>query len=133
MPRTKKTEEVKTEEAKTEFVSRPVKLQDFNVIKYIVATEKTNILRDTNNSIVLACDPKTSKDDIKGAVEAIFGAKVTSVNTINSLPKKRRVGRYEGHLSQVKKAIVKLDSSFDLGKIADSVASEEMQATKDGE
>ena len=69
------------------------------------------------------------KDEIKNAVEKVFGVKVTSVNTINPLSKKKRVGRYSGTLPRIKKAIVKLDSSVDLGKIQDQVATEEMKAT----
>lgn len=129
MARTKKTE-VKEEVKENEFVFRAPITRDFDVIKYIVATEKTNSLKDNNNSIVLAVEPKATKDEIKAAVQAIFGTKVNSVNTINTLPKKRRVGRYTGYNTQIKKAIVKLDSSVDLGKINDQVATEEMKATK---
>lgn len=130
MPRTKKTEVVEEKKTENEFNFRnPIK-RDFDVIKYIVATEKTNILKDTNNSIVLAVDPKASKDEIKNAVQAIFGTKVSAVNTINTLPKKRRVGRYTGYNTRIKKAIVKFDSSIDLGKLNDAVASEEMKASK---
>lgn len=126
----KATKEIKATEEKAEFVTRNPIARDYDVIKYIVATEKTNTLKDNNNSLVLAVDPKASKDEIKAAVQAIFGAKVSSVNTINTLPKKRRVGRYTGYNTRIKKAIVKLDSSFDLGKINDAVASEDMKASQ---
>ena len=48
------------------------------------------------------------KTQIKQAIESIFNVKVESVNTINVKPKKKRVGRYMGKTSKVKKAIVKL-------------------------
>ena len=47
---------------------------------------------------------------------------------MNVPAKRRRVGRYSGFLPSYKKAIVRFDSSFDLGKIASAVATEEMQA-----
>lgn len=126
MPRVKKTVENKEE---NEVAAIDATVRDLSIIKYMIGTEKTNILREKNNSIVLAVDVKARKDEIKNAVEKVFGVKVTSVNTINPLSKKKRVGRYSGTLPRIKKAIVKLDSSVDLGKIQDQVATEEMKAT----
>lgn len=126
MPRVKKTVENKEE---NEVAAIDATVRDLSIIKYMIGTEKTNILREKNNSIVLAVDVKARKDEIKNAVEKIFGVKVTSVNTINPLSKKKRVGRYSGTLPRIKKAIVKVDSSVDLGKIQDQVATEEMKAT----
>ena len=60
------------------------------------------------NTVVFSVDPKANKTQIKQAVEKIFDVKVESVNTINAKPKKRRVGKYTGTTSKVKKAIVKL-------------------------
>ena len=126
MPRVKKTVENKEE---NEVAAIDATVRDLSIIKYMIGTEKTNILREKNNSIVLAVDVKARKDEIKNAVEKVFGVKVTSVNTINPRSKKKRVGRYSGTLPRIKKAIVKLDSSVDLGKIQDQVATEEMKAT----
>jgi large subunit ribosomal protein L23 len=79
--------------------------------------------------MVFAVDKKATKDEIKAAVQAIFSAKVKSVNTMNVQPKTRRVGRFAGTLPTYKKAIVRFDSAFDLGKITAAVASEERKAT----
>ena len=49
----------------------------------------------------------STEDDIQ-AIEKIFNVKVESVNTSNSHPKKKRVGRYTGMTNKYKKAIVKL-------------------------
>ena len=126
---TKKVEEVKQEEIV--LVGRAPILKDFTVVKHIIATEETQILRDKENAIVFAVDKKATKLEIKDAVQAIFNAKVKSVNTINVQAKKRRVGRYTGYLPQYKKAIVRFDSSFDLGKIAAATAAEDRQANED--
>ena len=57
---------------------------------------------------VFKVDVKANKTQIKQAIEKIFNVKVVSVNTINSHPKKKRVGRYTGMTNRYKKAIVKL-------------------------
>ena len=49
-----------------------------------------------------------NKIQIKDAIERHFGVKVLSVNTLNTKPKKKRVGRYTGTTKAYKKAIVTL-------------------------
>ena len=45
---------------------------------------------------------------VKIAVEEIFNVKVEKVNIVNCRPKAKRVGKYAGTTSAVRKAIVKL-------------------------
>lgn len=130
--RAKKSEKV--EEAQptiTPYQTRPAILKDFSILKHIIATEETMALRDKENALVFAVDKKATKLEIKAAVQAIFQAKVKSVNTRNVIGKHRRVGRYVGKLPDYKKAIIRFDSSFDLGKIQDAYANEERQANSD--
>ena len=49
-----------------------------------------------------------TKIEIKQAVEAAFGVKVESVNTLRTLGKIKRQGRSEGRTPEVKKAYVTL-------------------------
>jgi len=49
-----------------------------------------------------------TKTEIKQAVEAVFGVKVDSVHTLNSLGKMKRQGRTMGRRASTKKAYVKL-------------------------
>ena len=58
----------------------------------------------------------TDIDTFKKAIENAFGVTVKSVNTLNTKPKKRRVGRYTGITKTYKKAIVTLegDSKIEL-------------------
>ena len=53
-------------------------------------------------------DVDSNKQEIKQAVEEIFGVKVEKVNTISVKGKKKRMGRNEGYTSDWKKAIVTL-------------------------
>ncbi len=78
-----------------------------DVIKAPIITEKTSDLAN-QNTIVFSVDIRSNKTQIKQAVENIFDVKVENVNTINVKPKKKRVGKYAGKTSRVKKAIVKL-------------------------
>jgi large subunit ribosomal protein L23 len=79
-----------------------------DVIKAPIITEKTSDLAQNKNTITFSVDVKANKTEIKQAVEKIFNVKVESVNTINVKPRKKRVGKYTGMTSRVKKAIVKL-------------------------
>ena len=121
------------EEEQQAYITRPVLLKDFKVIKHFIATEESQRLQQEENALVVAVDKKANKLEIKRAIEAIFQVKVKSVNTSNPIAKTRRVGRYSGKLPAYKKAIVRLDSAYDLGKIASAVASEERQANKEAE
>ena len=49
-----------------------------------------------------------NKIEIKQAVEAVFGVKVASVNTLRTLGKIKRQGRYAGRTPEIKKAIITL-------------------------
>lgn len=126
-------ENVQANESEQEFSGRPLCLKDFDILKHIIYTEESQRLRDEENAMVFAVSKKATKLEIKAAVEALFGAKVSSVNTMNPQAKTRRVGRYSGKLPAYKKAIVRFDSSYDLGKIADTVASEERQANQESD
>lgn len=106
-------------------------LKDYNVVKYIITTEETQRLREKENAMVFAVDKKATKLEIKAAVEALFKCKVDSVNTLTVRPKYKRVGRYSGTTSGYKKAIIRFNSAYDLGKIADVAASEQTKANAD--
>ncbi len=49
-----------------------------------------------------------TKADIAAAVEAMFGVKVKSVNTINMKKKPKRLGVHAGYTGEWKKAVVTL-------------------------
>ena len=86
-----------------------------DLIKGPIMTEKSAGLAQ-NNVITFSVDPKANKTQIKQAIEKVFNVKVESVNTINVRPRRKRVGKYIGYTSKVKKAIVKLQegSSIEL-------------------
>ena len=79
-----------------------------DIIKAPIVTEKSLELSRQHNTFVFSVDPKASKIEIKEAIEKLFNVEVEKVNTLNTYPKKKRVGRYVGRANKVKKAIVKL-------------------------
>lgn len=76
------------------------------IIKPIVTEASMNAMTDKKYTFVV--DKKSNKTEIKNAVESIFGVKVASVNTMNMLGKKKRMGVHVGKRPDWKKAIVTL-------------------------
>ncbi|TGG86958.1 MAG: 50S ribosomal protein L23, partial [Aphanocapsa feldmannii 288cV] len=60
------------------------------------------------NLYTFEVDPRAAKPEIKAAVEHLFDVRVVGVSTLNPPRKTRRVGRFSGRRSQVKKAVVRL-------------------------
>ena len=63
-----------------------------------------------------------NKIEIKQAVEAVFDVKVESVNTLRTLGKIKRQGRYEGRRPSTKKAYVKLTNESKGIELFDGIA-----------
>ncbi len=78
------------------------------IIKRPIITEKSMLLVENENKYTFSVDKRANKIQIARAVEELFNVKVVKVNTINTAPKKKRVGQYTGFKPFVTKAIVKL-------------------------
>lgn len=76
------------------------------IIRPIVTEASMDVMADKKYTFVV--DKKSNKTEIKNAVETIFGVKVASVNTMNILGKKKRMGVNVGKRADWKKAIVTL-------------------------
>jgi large subunit ribosomal protein L23 len=72
-----------------------------------VVSEKSYSLLEENKYTFLV-DPRANKTEIKIAVEAVFGVKVSSVNTLNRQGKTRRTRTGTGRRKDTKRAIVTL-------------------------
>jgi len=82
-------------------------LRHYDVIVSPAITEKSTLVSE-NNQVVFNVAKKASKPEIKAAVEALFGVKVTAVNTLVRKGKIKRFRGTIGRQSDVKKAIVTL-------------------------
>ena len=58
-------------------------------------------------------DLRANKNQVKNAVEEVFGVKVAKVNIINVKGKEKRQGRYVGFTKKRRKAIVTLSNDSD--------------------
>ena len=80
----------------------------YDIIIKPVLTEKS--YQDmADKKFTFQVDVRANKTEIKQALESIFeGVKVESVNTMRTIGKIKRQGRFSGRTPEVKKAIVTL-------------------------
>ena len=71
-------------------------LRHYDVIVSPAITEKSTMASE-QNQVVFNVAKKASKPEIKAAVEALFGVKVTAVNT---LVRKGKVKRFRGTIGR---------------------------------
>lgn len=83
-------------------------MNPYKILIEPVLTEKTTVQKAESNSITFKVHPDATKQEIKDAIASVFKVKVLDVRTIRMKGKPKRMGRYSGHRSQWKKAIVKL-------------------------
>ncbi len=81
----------------------------FQTIKNVLVTEKGTRLQESLNKYCFKVDPAANKIEIKKAIEIIFNVKVTAVNVMNRLGKRKRMRSPQlGQRSDWKKAVVTL-------------------------
>lgn len=85
----------------------PIDLKHYDVILAPVITEKSTAASEAGQ-VVFRVAPDATKPAIKAAVEALFGVKVTAVNTLVRKGKTKRFRGVRGRQSDQKRAIVTL-------------------------
>ena len=80
----------------------------YQILKYPIDTEKTNLQKELLNQLSFEVDPLANRVEIKKAVEQIFNVKVKSVNTMNVKGKVKQRGRIVGKRKDWKKALITL-------------------------
>ncbi len=80
----------------------------YETIRKPLLTEKSLILRDTENCYCFVVEKTATKYDIRDAVESIFNVTVEKVATIPMRGKVKRMGRFAGKRPDLKKALVTL-------------------------
>mgnify|MGYP003573066944 CR=1 FL=1 len=80
----------------------------YDVIGRPLVTEKSTVLQDIRNQYTFHVALKSSKSEIKKAVETLFGVHVEKVNAINVPGKFRRILGRPGQTKGWRKAIVRL-------------------------
>ena len=79
-----------------------------------IITEKTMAMMDADNKVTFEVAKGVNKTQVRLAIEEIYKVKVEKVNILNCRPKTKRVGKYVGKTSAVRKAIVKLPEGQDI-------------------
>ena len=80
----------------------------YDIIKKPVLTEKS-YMEMANKKYTFEVAVTANKTEIKQALETVFeGVKIDSVNTLRTIGKIKRQGRFSGRTPEVKKAIVTL-------------------------
>jgi large subunit ribosomal protein L23 len=78
------------------------------IVKQFLVTEKSTVIRDTQEKYAFAVDRRANKHQIKEAIEKLFKVHVASVHTVIVPGKIKRLGRFAGKTAAWKKAIIKL-------------------------
>lgn len=92
--------------------------KNHDIIRHPLITEKNTAMR-AQNKYVFEVDRNAAKDEVKTAVEQLFGVKVLAVNTSVVKGKRKRTGRYVGYRSDRKKAIVRLAEGQKIDKFGE--------------
>jgi large subunit ribosomal protein L23 len=80
----------------------------YDVILAPVVSEKSYDLIEHQNTYTFEVDHRCNKEEIRDAVEAVFGVTVLRVNKMNRKGKRKRSGYKFGKRKDVKRAVVKL-------------------------
>ncbi len=76
------------------------------IIRPVISEHSYDMMED--NKYTFEVHKKANKIEVAKAIEAIFGVKVTKVNTLNVKAKPKRMRYHEGKTRTWKKAIVTL-------------------------
>ena len=80
----------------------------YETLRKPLLTEKSLILRDTDNCYVFVVEKNANKHEIRDAVEALFNVTVEKVATLPIRGKIKKMGRFAGRRPDLKKALVTL-------------------------
>ena len=65
-------------------------MDKYNIIKYPLSTEKSIRLMESENKLIFVVDNKSTKKEIKKAIEEMFKVEVSDINTfVNAEGEKR--------------------------------------------
>lgn len=96
---------------------------DFKVLRSHVMTEKTLGFSGKQDSsvVVFEVDKRSSKFDVKSAVERVFGVEVAKVRTQIRFGKMKRTTRSIGRTAATKRAIVVLKPGSQIDELIEGV------------
>ena len=87
-------------------------MEDHNIIIRPLITEQGTHFAGKIGAYSFEVSNKANKNQIRGAIERLYGVKVSKVRTANRKGKLRRKGRTFGYTPNWKKAIVYLEPDY---------------------
>ncbi len=87
-------------------------MDDHQIIIRPLITEQGMHFANTRSAYPFEVNRRANKPQIKGAVEKLYGVKVSKVRTANCKGKYRRKGRTGGYTPDWKKAVVYLEDDY---------------------
>ncbi len=91
----------------------------YDVIVRPIVTEKAVSKKGAEQTLCFEVSPEANKTEIKAAVQKLFKVKVADVQTVNTVGKLRRRGRFSGYRSDWKKAYVRLKAGEKMPEYAE--------------
>lgn len=113
----KKKTEVKNELKETKEEKAKVDLPQgrdsrlYQIVRKPIVTEKA-VSFSKGNKYIFRVSSKTNKTEVRKAIEKLYEVKVKDIRMINTIGKKRLVGRFEGFKPGFKKAIITLKEGY---------------------
>lgn len=93
----------------------------YTVIRRPLITEKGMQVKETQNTLVFEVAEKSTKTEVKQAVETLFKVKVSKVRTSIVEGKERRRGKFAGYRPDWKKAYVVLKDGEKMPEYLNSI------------
>ena len=79
-----------------------------------VVSEKSTMIGEKHDQVAFRVMHNATKTEIKAAIELLFKVQVDRVSILNQKGKNKRVGRFEGRRSGVRKAYVRLKAGQEI-------------------
>ena len=83
-------------------------VKDYEILRSPVITEKASAASGALVTVAFKVDPRSTKTEIRAAVQRVFDVKVESVRTLTFIGKVKRTARSSGRRAGYKKAYVTL-------------------------
>ena len=86
----------------------------YQVIRYPVISEKSNLVAERHQQFVFEVAPDATKSEIREAVRKIFNVRVLSVQVLNRKGKRKRFQNVMGQQSSRRTAYVRIHAEDDI-------------------
>ena len=90
---------------------------DYRILLRPIITEKSSLVGGAGNTVVFSVDRRSTKNEIRIAVERVFNVEVAKVRTTNTSGKVKRTTGSMGRTNSCKKAYVTLKEGFTINVV----------------